>query len=95
MKTTVEFNDDLLAEIKRAKARDGVSMKELVEEGLRLAIAVREQRAGYRFRPVVVGEASEVLDVDVNALVLAGNAELPESAIPKPSSGDNDDRSRQ
>lgn len=78
MKTTVEFNDDLLAEIKRAKARDGVSMKELVEEGLRLAIAVREQRAGYRFRPVVVGEASADLDLDVNALIQAGNAELPD-----------------
>ncbi len=75
MKTTIEFNDELLAQIKCLKSRDGISMKELIEEGLRLAIAVREQRAGYHFTPVIVGQANAAAAVDVNALVEAANAD--------------------
>ena len=50
MKTTIELADDLLARTKRIARREGVTLRSLVEEGLRLAIQSRERRARLPFR---------------------------------------------
>ncbi len=84
MKTTIEFSDELSAQIDRLRARDGVSMKALIEEGMRMVIAVREARADYRFVPVVAGANDIQRNVDVNALIRAANSDWPASALPPP-----------
>lgn len=42
MKTTIDIADDLAARARAAAARDGETLRTLVEEGLRLALAARE-----------------------------------------------------
>ena len=49
MKTTVEIPDSLLEEAKRLAAREGSSIRALVEEGLRRTLAERK-RATFRLR---------------------------------------------
>lgn len=44
MKTTVDLSDAALAEAKRVAARDGTSLRALLEEGLRRVLADRRQR---------------------------------------------------
>lgn len=44
MKTTVEVNDDLLRRAKQVAAREGVTLKVIFEEGLRLTLAERCRR---------------------------------------------------
>jgi hypothetical protein len=51
MKTTIDIADSLLLEAKSVAAREGTTVKSLVEEGLRLAIARREAAASFRLRP--------------------------------------------
>ncbi len=48
MKTTVEIPDSLLREVRRLAAREGVSLRALVERGLRCVIA--ETRRGAPFK---------------------------------------------
>ena len=49
MKTTIEIPDPLLAEARRAAEKAGVTLRALVEEGLRRVL--RERRAeGFRLR---------------------------------------------
>jgi len=49
MKTTVDIADPLLNEAKRIAAREGVTVRALIELGLRRVIADKKQRGG-RFR---------------------------------------------
>lgn len=56
MKTTVDVHDDLLARAKRHALRTGVSLRAVVEEGLRLALAAQESGAGYRLPDLGVGD---------------------------------------
>ena len=51
MKTTIDIADSLLVEAKNVAAREGTTMRSLVEEGLRLAIARREAAGSFRLRP--------------------------------------------
>jgi hypothetical protein len=48
MKTTVEIADALLDEAKRVAAKEGTTVRALIEQGLRRALA--ERRRGPRFR---------------------------------------------
>jgi hypothetical protein len=50
MKTTVEIPGPLLAAARRVAARDGLTLRELVEEGLRRVIGERRKDAPFRLR---------------------------------------------
>lgn len=50
MKTTVHISDPLLAEARAIAAREGTTLRELIEAGLRHAIAERRRRARFRLR---------------------------------------------
>lgn len=54
MKTTVEISDALLAEAKALAAREGTTLRALIERGLREAVARRRGTSGYRLRRVTV-----------------------------------------
>jgi len=74
MKTTIELDDRLFAELKRCAAAEGVSMKSVVHEAIRARIDRARTAAPakrFRFRPVVVeGTRPPAVDVaDRRALV--------------------------
>ena len=50
MKTTVEISDTLFEEAKRAAAKDGVTLRELIESGLRHALKVRKRPGTFALR---------------------------------------------
>ena len=55
MKTTIELSDAALDEARRVAAREGTSLRALIEEGLRRVLAERRsRRAGFRLRRVYV-----------------------------------------
>jgi hypothetical protein len=55
MKTTVEIPDSLLAEVRRLAAREGTTVRALVEQGLRRVIAERKGSRGFRLRRATFG----------------------------------------
>lgn len=55
MKTTVEIAEPLLAEAKRVAAREGTSIRALIEEGLRGALDRRRRREPFRLRRASCG----------------------------------------
>ncbi len=50
MKTTVELSDDLAATAKSYAAREGLTLRSLIERGLRLAISADREREHFRLR---------------------------------------------
>jgi len=50
MKTTVELSDALLIEARKTAAREGVTVRTLIEQGLRHALAQRRQKGQFRLR---------------------------------------------
>lgn len=55
MKTTIELSDAALDEARRVAAREGTSLRALIEEGLRRVLADRRgRRAGFHLRDVSV-----------------------------------------
>lgn len=48
MKTTIDINDQLLEEARKAAARDKTTVKSLVEEGLRRVLVAQGDRPAYR-----------------------------------------------
>lgn len=50
MKTTVEIHDSLLNEARRVAAKEGQTVRALVEEGLRKVLAERKKSAAFRLR---------------------------------------------
>jgi Arc/MetJ family transcription regulator len=50
MKTTVEISDALLAEAKKVAARERTTIRTLIEQGLRHAVAQRKQRGRFQLR---------------------------------------------
>jgi Bacterial antitoxin of type II TA system, VapB len=50
MKTTVEIPDPLLEEARRLAAREGTTLRALIEEGLRRIVADRKRTGAFRLR---------------------------------------------
>ncbi len=50
MKTTIDISESLLSAAKKAAARDDTTVRALVEEGLRRALAERQARGPFRLR---------------------------------------------
>lgn len=50
MKTTVELSDALLVEARTIAAREGVTVRTLIEQGLRQALSQRKQHGRFRLR---------------------------------------------
>ena len=56
MKTTLEIPDPLLDQVRRIAARDGETLRSLVEQGLRKVVAERNAKAKpFKLRQVTVG----------------------------------------
>ncbi|MFL6196007.1 MAG: DUF2191 domain-containing protein [Thermoanaerobaculia bacterium] len=55
MKTTVQIDEDLLARTRKVAEREGTTLRALIEEGLRVALARREQKTAYRWPDLSVG----------------------------------------
>ncbi len=53
-KTTIDIPDSLLAEAKEVAAREGTTLRALVESGLRAAIDRRTRRGRFRLRDASV-----------------------------------------
>ncbi len=57
MKTTVEISEDLFARTREVAQREGTTLRALIEEGLRTALARREHRVSYQWPDLsVTGE---------------------------------------
>jgi len=50
MKTTIEIPDSLLTEARRLAAREGTTVRALVEQGLRRIVAERKRSGTFRLR---------------------------------------------
>lgn len=55
MKTTIEIADGLLKEAKRVAAREKTTVRALVEDGLRKALADRKKKGTFKLRLVTAG----------------------------------------
>ena len=70
VKTTIDIADDLISRAKLVQKRDGVTLRALVEDGLRLRARSRSFAGRrYRFAPIVAGKPfrSGTSTPDVNA----------------------------
>ncbi len=50
MKTTVEISDSLLREVRKLAAREGVTLRTLVERGLHRVVAEKKNAAPFKLR---------------------------------------------
>lgn len=75
VKTTIDIADDLISRAKLVQKRDGVTLRALVEDGLRLVLDRDTRKPKYRFVPVVAGTPYQrgMATPDVNALIAEAN----------------------
>ena len=75
VKTTIDIADDLISRAKLVQKRDGVTLRALVEDGLRLVLDRDARKPKYRFMPVTAGTPYRTGDAvpDVNALIAEAN----------------------
>ncbi|MFT3792531.1 MAG: hypothetical protein QM741_16035 [Rudaea sp.] len=78
MKTTIDIADDLIDRAKLIQKRQAITLRALVEEGLRLVLDKHAKRVKpYKFEPVIVGAPCHegMARTDVNALIAEAYAE--------------------
>jgi hypothetical protein len=63
MKTTIEISDPLLHEARKLAEREGITLRELVERGLRRVVAETKQRAPFKLRRASFKGAGLKLDL--------------------------------
>ena len=75
MKTTIDIADDLISRAKLVQKRDGVTLRTLVEDGLRLVLDRDARKPKYKFVPVVAGTpyVRGMPTPDVNAMIAEAN----------------------
>ena len=75
VKTTIDIADDLISRAKLVQKRDGVTLRALVEDGLRLVLDRDSRKPKYRFVPVVAGTPyrNGMAAPDVNVLIAEAN----------------------
>jgi hypothetical protein len=66
MKATVDIADAVLQDAKMIAAREGVTLRSLVEEGLRRVIEERAEARTFTLRDASYGEGGGVPGIDVN-----------------------------
>lgn len=59
MKTTVELTDQLAAEARRIARARGLTLRELIERGLRAELRRLEEPSSYRWEPLVGGRPAD------------------------------------
>lgn len=64
MKTTVEIAEDLFVRTREVAQREGTTLRSLIEEGLRIVLTQREQKAFYRWPDLSVGGEGLAPDVE-------------------------------
>ncbi len=65
MKATIDIADPVLAEAKLIAAREGTTLRSLVEEGLRCVIEERvERKSGFKLRDVSYGSGGGAPGID-------------------------------
>lgn len=73
MKTTVEIADPLFSQARRVAARDGETLRSLIESGLARELAARETRSKpFKLRDMSVGGSGlqpEVAHMTINELI--------------------------
>ena len=55
MKTTVDLPESLLARARKVAAKEGTTIRSLIEESLRQVVAAHEKGATFKLRPVTFG----------------------------------------
>ena len=104
MKTTIDIADDLIDRARLVQKRDDVTLRALVEEGLRLTLERHAKPAKpYKFVPIVVGEPWHpgMPVLDVNAMIvedyeerIARNLRVAEPEPPAYAAGSKRTRTR-
>ena len=54
MKTTIDISDPLLREARKVATREGSTLRELVEQGLRTVLAEKKRKPAFRLRKASV-----------------------------------------
>ena len=84
MKTTIDIADDLISRARQIQKREDITLRALVEEGLRLALEKHAPAAKkYKFRPIVVGKPYQpgMPVKDVPQLIRDSYAEREDSVL--------------
>jgi len=55
MKTTIDIADSVLREARKVAARDGTTLRALVEEGLRRVITEKRRKTRFRLQLITAG----------------------------------------
>ena len=55
MKTTIELSDDLASRAKAYAARQGITLRAVVEQGIRQVLSEDRRRPGFQLRDASVG----------------------------------------
>lgn len=83
MKTTVEISDELFARARRAAEQQGTSLRNLIEEGLQLALSKNRQPEQTFRLPTVRGESvpADIRDRGLHAVILESYTAREDRAV--------------